>query len=330
MSDSLLAMLDDRLRAQRQDFDQIPVIDVSPIRDRGDHATPARDIHWALSNAGFMYVKGHGVPDDLVNGTFDAARRFFGLPEAQKMTLNIKNSGQALRGYTELFGENTNPGVTQDYKECFDVGVTYPGLTGPFHGENQWPDLDGFQDVVSRYLDAMVATARTVLEGIAVSLDLPTDYFAAKMTQPIMIQRMLHYPSQEGIVDESKIGIGAHTDYGLMTILAQDDVGGLQVMNRSGSWVEAPPIPGTFVVNISDLVQRLTNDRYLANLHRVVNVSGRERYSMPCFVDCDLDAVIEPLKNCVNDDAPLAYDPVKCGDHKMFRYAATFEHLAAE
>lgn len=330
MSDTLLAMLDDRLRAQRQDFDSIPVIDISGIRDGSDRETAARGMNWALANTGFMYVKGHGVPEALIDSTFAAARDFFALPDAVKMPLHITKSGQALRGYTELFGENTNPGVTRDFKECFDIGIEYEGLTGPFHGRNQWPDLPGFKDTLSAYLDAMLATARTVLEGIAVSLDLPHDYFARKMTQPVMIQRLLHYPSQAGQIDESMIGIGAHTDYGLMTILAQDDVGGLQVMNRAGQWVEASPIPGTFVVNISDLVQRLTNDAYLANLHRVVNTSGRQRYSMPCFVDCDIDAVIEPLPSCVTEAAPLAYAPVQCGMHKMSRYAATFPHLAAE
>lgn len=330
MSEELIAMLDDRLRAQRQDFDQIPVIDISGLADGSDRQAPARDIHWALSNVGFMYIKGHSVPDSLTQAAFDAARAFFALPDDKKMAVNIRQSGTALRGYTEMFGENTNPGVTQDYKECYDAGIEYPGLSGPFHGRNQWPDLAGFEQTISTYLQAMRDLSDTVLEGIAISLDLPRDYFAAKMTQPVMIQRLLHYPSQTGVIDERKIGIGAHTDYGLMTILAQDDVGGLQVMNRSGNWVEAPPIPGTFVLNISDLVQRLTNDAYIANLHRVVNVSGRQRYSMPCFVDCDYDAVIEPLPAFVTDTVPLAYAPVQCGLHKLSRYTASFPHLAAE
>jgi isopenicillin N synthase-like dioxygenase len=143
----------------------------------------------------------------------------------------------------------------------------------------------------------------------------------------LVIQRLLHYPSQYGQIDERIIGIGAHTDYGLMTILAQDDVGGLQILNRAGNWVEVPPIPGTFTLNISDLVQRLTNDVYLANLHRVVNLSGRERYSLPCFIDCDFDAVIAPLESCITEDRPRAYDPVQCGHHKLSRYTASFQHL---
>lgn len=329
MTESFIAQLDDRLRARREDFDRIPVVDIAGLRDGSDRNGPARAMRWALANAGFMYIKGHGVPEPQIDVAFDAARRFFDLPEKAKRHVHISQSGHALRGYTPAFEENTNPGVTLDFKECYDAGMTYPGLTGPFHGENQWPDLEGFQAAVETYLVAMLRTARIVLEGVAISLDLPRDWFSAKMTQPIMIQRLIHYPSQSGQIDERMIGIGAHTDYGLMTILAQDDVGGLQVMNRSGEWIEAPPIPGTFVVNISDLVQRLTNDVYLANLHRVVNASGRERYSLPCFVDCNAEAEIAPLPSCVTERTPLAYAPVQCGLHKLSRYTASFPHLAA-
>jgi isopenicillin N synthase-like dioxygenase len=114
-----------------------------------------------------------------------------------------------------------------------------------------------------------------------------------------------------------------------MTILAQDDIAGLQVMNLRGMWVEVPPIPDTFVINISDLMQRSTNDAYLANLHRVVNVSGGARYSMPCFVDCDFTAEIAPLPNFISDAVPYAYAPMQCGLHKLSRYKASFPHLAA-
>ncbi len=131
----------------------------------------------------------------------------------------------------------------------------------------------------------------------------------------------------ENIVDESIIGIGAHTDYGNLTILAQDDVGGLQVMNRDGQWVEGTPIAGTFVINIGDLLQRLTNDRYLANLHRVVNASGRERYSIPFFIDADYDAEFAPLPSCVSQDNPARYEAVTCGAHKYGRFVQSYPHL---
>lgn len=148
------------------------------------------------------------------------------------------------------------------------------------------------------------------------------------MRSPISIQRLLHYPPQSGYVSKDIIGIGAHTDYGNLTILSQDDVGGLQVMNRDGEWVEGTPIRGTFIINIGDLIQRLTNGVYLANIHRVVNISGRERYSIPFFIDADFDAIIEPLASCVTDGNPLRYGPVICGEHKFRRFAASYAHLA--
>jgi isopenicillin N synthase-like dioxygenase len=173
----------------------------------------------------------------------------------------------------------------------------------------------------------MVSLAKVLLEGVALSLELSGSYFTKLMANPISIQRLLHYPPQRGYIAEDIIGVGAHTDYGNLTILAQDDVGGLQVMNRDGDWVEGPPIAGTFVINVGDLIQRLTNGVYLANLHRVVNTSGRDRYSIPFFIDADFDAVIGPLSSCITETNPRRYEAVTCGEHKFGRFAASYEHL---
>ncbi|MEM1360910.1 MAG: 2-oxoglutarate and iron-dependent oxygenase domain-containing protein [Pseudomonadota bacterium] len=329
MTDNPLAMLDDALRARRVSFDRIPVVDLAPLIDGSDPATVAREIREALSSAGFMYVKNHGLDHTLVDRTFEAAKTFFALPEEEKMALHIRHSGPALRGYIELFGENTDPGKTLDLKECIDLGPEAGLPATPFFGPNPWPtQLPEFGPTVMAYHAHLLSLAQLVLQGIALSLDLPQTYFEAMMQRPISILRLLHYPPQTGTIDQSVIGIGAHTDYGNLTILAQDDVGGLQVMNRDGHWVEAPPIPDTFVINIGDLIQRLTNNRYLANLHRVVNTSGRERYSIPFFLDADFDAVIAPLPSCIDAKTPQAYDPVTCGAHKWTRFKASYAHLA--
>lgn len=322
-------MLSDALHATRQSFDKIPVVDLAPLLDGSDPRKVAGEISWALANAGFMYVKNHGIADRVVDEAFEQTRAFFNLSEADKMKLHVSRSGQTLRGYIEPFGENTDPGKTKDLKECFDLGPeSEPDC--PFFGPNLWPDdglVPGFRDAVYRYHEEMKRLSMIILTGIARSLDLAPDYFEAKMRNPISIQRLLHYPPQTGIVDESIIGIGAHTDYGNLTILAQDDVGGLQVMNRDGQWVEGTPIPGTFVINIGDLLQRLTNDRYLANLHRVVNTSGRERYSIPFFIDADYDAEFGPLPSCVSEDNPARYQAVTCGAHKYGRFVESYPHL---
>ncbi|MBV7378884.1 isopenicillin N synthase family dioxygenase [Maritimibacter dapengensis] len=325
------AQLDDRLRAHRVSFDRIPVVDIATLLDGTDKSSVARDINWALTNVGFMYVKNHGVAPHLIGDTFAQAKAFFALPEADKMALHVSTSGTTLRGYIEPFGENTDPTKTKDLKEVFDLGPETPGDLTPFFGANLWPDpnqVPGFRETVYAYHEAMRTLSTRMLEGIALSLELDEDFFAPLTTNPICIQRLLHYPPQAGPVDESIIGIGAHTDYGNLTILAQDDVGGLQVMNREGGWVEAPPIPGTFVINIGDLVQRLTNDLYLANLHRVVNTSGRERYSIPFFIDADYDAEFGPLPNCVTSENPARYHAVTCGAHKFGRFRDSYPHLA--
>lgn len=326
-------LLDDALHATRASFDTIPVIDLAPLLDGNDRQKVAKDIRWALSNVGFIYVKNHGISQSTIDDAFAQSRRFFDLPLEEKMALHVSNSGVAMRGYIEIFGENSDPKRTKDLKECFELGPERPGEPTPFFGSNQWPEGRGsteFQKTIYGFHEAMKDLSFKILEGIALSLDLPKDYFESRMNDPISLQRLLHYPPQTGSIDESVIGIGAHSDYGSLTILAQDDVGGLQVMNRDGVWVEGPPMPGTFVINIGDLLQRLTNDVYLANLHRVVNTSGRERYSMPFFIDADYDAVITPLASCVSADNPLKYDPVMCGKHKFSRFVDSFPHLAEE
>ncbi|MDV7270144.1 2-oxoglutarate and iron-dependent oxygenase domain-containing protein [Thioclava sp. A2] len=322
------ALLDDALCAERVSFDRIPVVDLAPLLDGSDPMKVAKEIRWAFTNAGFMYVKNHGVAQDLVDRTFAQSRAFFDLPLEEKMKLHVGNSGTTLRGYIEVFGENTDPGKTKDLKECFDLGPEGPVSEVPFFGPNQWPaDMPEFREAVYGYHEAMKGLSLKLLRAVALSLDLAPDFFEAKMRNPISIQRLLHYPSQTGKIDEGTIGIGAHTDYGNLTILAQDDVGGLQVMNRDGKWIEGTPIPGTFVINIGDLIQKLTNGVYLANLHRVVNNSGRERYSIPFFIDADYDAVFAPLESCVTEANPARYEPVTCGAHKFGRFQASYPHL---
>ncbi|MES0176304.1 2-oxoglutarate and iron-dependent oxygenase domain-containing protein [Mesorhizobium sp. M0006] len=329
MRKDLVAKLDDKLRAKRESFDKLPVVDIAPLLDGSNKQMVAKEIRWALSNTGFMYVKNHGIAQGFVDSVFNVSRRFFDLPTSQKMTLHISKSDVALRGYIEPFGENTDPAKTKDLKECFDFGPERSMLEGPFFGPNQWPSsLPEFRELTYGYHQKMVDLAKKILQGIALSLDLSESYFESLMRNPISIQRLLHYPPQSGYIGEEIIGIGAHTDYGNLTILAQDDVGGLQVMNRDGDWIEGIPIHGTFVINIGDLIQRLTNDLYLANMHRVVNISGRERYSIPFFIDADFNAIIEALPSCVTDSNPPRYEPVTCGQHKFRRFAASYAHLA--
>ena len=317
------------LRPERLSLDRIPVVDLAPFTGSGRKVDTARDIHAALSNIGFMYVKNHGVSANLIAEAYAVSKRFFDLPQAEKDALTITQSGVALHGYTGSFQENTDPEKTKDYKEVFDLGrMASDGHTRPFFGPTPWPvALPDFPRIMQDYHAAMLALAHRLMAGIALSLGLEETYFEPMMKEPIGIQRLLHYPPQDRVADDSLIGIGAHTDYGFLTILSQDDVGGLQVLNRDKVWIDAPPIEGTFIVNIGDMLQMLTNGHYLANLHRVINVSGRERYSIPCFFDLDYHTTIAPLDRFVSPTTPARYPPVVCGDHKWARYKASYPHL---
>lgn len=319
--------LDQSLHSQTLAFDEIPMVDIGPLVDGTDPESVAREIGRVCEHVGFLYIKNHGIDQSLIDQAYEQAQRFFALPQDQKDALHVEHSGQTLRGYIPPYFENVNPTVTRDVKEVFDYGAE-SDVVAPFQGPNLMPDdLDGFQDICEQYHTAMLALARKLIRAIAISLDLPEDYFETLQKNPITIQRFLHYPSQSGRINEQEIGIGAHTDYGFLTILAQDEIGGLQVLNAAGEWISAPPIDGTFIVNIGDLVQIFTNDRYRSTTHRVVNTSGRQRFSLPFFIDLDFDAVVDVVPTCRSDDHPAKYKPYTCGQHKFKRFTDSHEHL---
>jgi isopenicillin N synthase-like dioxygenase len=322
-----VVQLETSLVSHQPAFSEIPIIDVSPLLDGTDPLGVARRIGEACQDVGFFYVENHGVSPELVERMYAAARGFFALPLEEKQELHIANSGPTLRGYLPTYAENVDPENTRDFKECFDFGADEE-ISSPFFGPNQMPEgLPGFAATCEDYHDAMLGLARRLVSAIALSLDLPADHFDSKLRHPITIQRLLHYPPQTGVVTQEEIGIGAHTDYGFLTVLSQDDVGGLQVRNADGEWVSAPPIDGTFVINIGDLVETLTNGRYSSTLHRVINTTGSERYSIPFFLDLDFDAVVEPLEVCASDDNPARSASYRCGDHKYARFVASYAHL---
>ena len=271
----------------------LPVIDIS-----ADPAQVAPRIEAACRESGFFYVTGHGVPEELIRRLDTASRAFFALPLDDKMEIAMARGGPAWRGFFPVGAELTSG--RPDLKEGLYFGTELPdddprvraGL--PLHGRNLFPRrVPELGPIVLDYLDALTGVAQSVLRGVAVSLGLPADYFAAGYTaNPTVLFRIFHYPPSPP--DDEGWGVGEHTDYGLLTLLAQDDNGGLQVRGPDG-WIEAPPIPGTFVCNIGDMLDRLTGGWYRSTPHRVRNVSGRERLSFPFFFDPDFSAEVPPL-----------------------------------
>ena len=185
----------------------------------------------------------------------------------------------------------------------------------PLHGPNQWPDLENFRTPVETYFTAIHQLGLQLLEVFALSLNIDQQFFTQYYTKPTVLMRMMHYLPQSSSLSSNSIGATAHTDFGLMTILNQDNLGGLEIQLLDGSWISAPSIPGTFVVNIGQLMARWTNDVYKATTHRVINRSNKERYSIPFFFNPNHYANVQCIPSCQSPERPPKYSEVLAGEH---------------
>jgi isopenicillin N synthase-like dioxygenase len=286
----------------------IPVVDIAPLRagERGEAADAAEAAAAAAALAaldaacrtyGFFYIAGHGVPPELLAGLEELSRAFFAQDEAIKLEIRMALGGRAWRGYFPVGGELTS-GVP-DWKEGIYFGAElasdHPAVRrgDPLHGPNLFPPIAGFRDAVLAYMDACERLGHTLMAALAVALGHdPAAFRARYLTRPITLFRIFHYPPPVATSAPADAwGVGEHTDYGLLTILAQDDRGGLEVRTRDG-WIDAPPIPGTFLCNLGDMLERLSGGHYRSTPHRVRNRASAGRLSMPFFFDPSFDAVI--------------------------------------
>ena len=310
-------------------FDALPVVDISGLRspDPAARAASAQALGRAARECGFFYATGHGLPDDLTTALILQAKSFFALPAEEKMRWYIGLSPNH-RGYVPE-GEETFASGTYDRKEAFDLSFDLPAddpavlARTPTLGPNVWPDLPGFQPAVSAYYDAALALGHTLLHGFALALGLKETYFDRFVTKPPSQLRLVHYPYLPDVVDAP--GIGAHTDYECFTILLPT-APGLEVMNGTGAWIDAPPIPGAVVVNIGDMMEIFTNGELVATSHRVRKVQ-EERFSFPLFYTCDYHTVVEPLSPFVSPTRPARYPALVAGDHLYAQTAQSFTYL---
>lgn len=302
--------------------------------DLRDADVPAR-IEAACRETGFFYVSGHGVSPALLSDLDSAAREFFALPEEHKREIEMARGGRAWRGWFPVGGELT--AGEADLKEGLYFGTELPaGHSLPLHGPNLFPrQVPALRPLVLSYLDELTRVAQEVLRGVALSLGLASDYFSAGYTaNPTVLFRIFHYPP----AGDSGWGVGEHTDYGLLTLLLQDDNGGLQV-HTPGGWTDAPPLPDTFVCNIGDMLERLTGGWYQSTPHRVRNTSGRDRLSFPFFFDPDFSASVPPLPSRAavapdgrqrwDGQSPLAFEGTY-GDYLTAKVAKVFPGLRQE
>ncbi|HWE71550.1 MAG TPA: 2-oxoglutarate and iron-dependent oxygenase domain-containing protein [Stellaceae bacterium] len=317
----------------------IHTIDIAPLFERGTMAARrevAKAIEAACRETGFFYITGHGIPDDAFSELERTSRLFFALAESEKAEIAMEKGGVAWRGWFPLGAELTSG--KSDLKEGLYLGTELPAddprvLAGtPFHGPNLWPrQVPELRHAVLRYMALTLRAADALIEGVALSLDLAPDYFAAHYTaDPTILFRIFRYPPA-GEADAAW-GVGEHTDYGLLTLLAQDKHGGLQVRTDDG-WIDAPPLPGTLICNIGDMLDRLTGGWYRSTPHRVLNTSGVDRLSFPLFFDPNLSAAIRPLpQHAVHDTSAIAADRRRRWDQaSVHMFDGTYgDYLAAK
>ena len=291
----------------------VPLVNVGPlVSGKGDRTLVADAIARACREWGFFYVTGHGVDDALQRRLEDSSRRFFAQDLETKMEIRMERGGPAWRGYFPVGGELTSG--KPDVKEGLYFGAELPedhplvADGTPLHGRNLFPaGIPELRDAVLGYMSAVTRLGHALMEGIALSLGLESTYFADRYTSdPLVLFRIFNYPGDPSAPgEEPRWGVGEHTDYGLLTILKQDQTGGLQVKSHS-RWIAAPPIEGAFLCNIGDMLDRMTAGLYRSTPHRVQNVTRRDRLSFPFFFDPNFNARIEPI--VVPDAARLAAD----------------------
>ena len=193
----------------------------------------------------------------------------------------------------------------------------------PLYGPNQWPaDFPEFEVEMNRHFQRITDLCGSIYRAFALSLGLPENHFDGMLSKPLDILRLLRYPPQPTVEDEDQIGTGAHSDFDCFTVLYQDPVGGLQVVNSAGEWIDAPPIEGTFLINVGDMMERWTNGLFVSTIHRVINRFNSERYSTVFFAAPDYHTTIECLPGCFSEDNPARYPPVSAGDYIVSRYEA--------
>ena len=308
---------------------EIPVIDIAPLRDGSDPGTVARQILQAATEIGFLYVSNHGIPGALIERARAAALRFFALPPERKAEVTVNAHH---RGFLQAGQAKMHDGAKPDLKESYIWGLelspeelaTIPDH--PFLGPNNWPVfMPELKDAIYPYFEAAHGCAAELLTAFALALDLTPDALLKTADRPISRASLTYYPPQPAELGCDRFGVAPHTDFGVLTVLCQDDVGGLQVQNLAGDWLTAHPIPGTLVVNVGDLLARWSNDRFRSTPHRVVNASGRDRISLVVAFDPNAETMIDPAIACTPGQKPH-YAPIRCGDYLQWRFKKAFAY----
>ncbi|KAJ5723071.1 hypothetical protein N7488_001106 [Penicillium malachiteum] len=319
-----------------------PILDFSPIygNDNEAKAELLEEVRKCCLYNGFFQITGHRVPLELQRRVMNCSKRFFDLPLDEKLQID-KNLNSFNRGYELLRSQMLEVGTGPELKEGLYIGEEIPEDHPYFlqkklnSGPNQWPqtvsDKEEFQNTTMEYYHAVFELAKDVLAVLALTLGVETTYFDPLTDGAVATMRFLHYPAQPKDQDEKlNRGIGAHTDFGCVTLLLQDEVDGLQVLDApTGQWLDVKPVPGAYVVNLGNLFMRMANDEYKSNTHRVINKSGRERYSIPFFFSGNPDYLCECLPNCRKQDEVAKYPPITVQDMVTASYKESYGRAEA-
>ncbi len=301
-------------------MEEVPVVDFTSFLVGGAQGKQAvaKAIGKACTDIGFFYLTNHGMSEDIRRGIFDAARRFFDLPLDQRMDPALLISPEQSRGYQPVgarhYPDTTAPDVMEAFKYQRELPPDDPDLLAGnrIQQANKWPqDLPGWRETLLQYFEAVDDIAANLLRAFALALDLEESYFLRFYRKPLTQVSLLHYPPAPPT--DGLFGNRPHADATAFTIVQQGDVPGLEVQTKFGRWTTVPPIGGSFVINIGDYMARWTNDRYCSTMHRVVNRTGQERFSVPYFAIPDYDAIIECLPTCQDAGNPAKYEPLHVG-----------------
>jgi isopenicillin N synthase-like dioxygenase len=316
------------------EFNNIPIVDLAGLAD--DASAEARGVtvaalKEALETSGFAYLAQHGVSEDLVERMRQMNMAFHALPMEEKMALRIN---EFHRGYMPMSSSTivtssvatvTKPNRSESLMVMHEVPEDAAHAGEPLQGPNQFPaSMPEVEQTARAYMREMTKLGARLATGLAEALGLPRDWFAPHFTDPTLFLRLLHYPEQP---DEAELfGSAPHTDYGFVTLLKQDDVGGLEVRNKRGDWIPAPPIPGTFVMNVGDILAKWSNGRFVSTPHRVRNLSRRDRYSQPFFYDPSMSALVACPADMLEAGETAQMEPVLYGDYLLERLNKNYDY----
>ena len=314
--------------ARATDAGTIPVIDIAPLRDGRNPQGVAAQLHAASQGLGFIYIKGHGIPEDVISRAREAAYSFFRSPGECKDTVRISDRH---RGWLDQGGARMQDDARPDLKESFVWGFDSrkdkeAGDDHPLRGENLWPaDAPELRKAAEDYFRHGHAVAHHLMRGFAIGLGLPEGFFLRTADRPLSRASFVYYPPQPDSLGDRQFGVGPHTDFGVLTVLCQDSVGGLQVQDVEGDWIQAPPIDGTLIVNVADLLARWTDGAYKSTPHRVVNSSGRERLSLVLAFDPNPETFVDS-RQVFGADHVAQDEPITCGDYLEWRFEKAFKY----